>query len=154
MLHDNTAALEALACALKIPLALNDDGVCDLLLNGDALVTFEGSPQETTMRINGVVGDLPDPRSPQALRLLLQANFNGQGTGACSLGLDHVTGEVVLGRSVDVTTLGEAGLEPVVGEFANYLIYWRDNLLRLLSEEAMSAADYPGLMATGPGMLA
>jgi len=60
----------------------------------------------------------------------------------------------VLGRSVDVTTLGEAGLEPVVGEFANYLIYWRDNLLRLLSEEAMSAADHPGLMATGPGMLA
>ncbi len=154
MLNDNTAALHGLATALKIPLAFNNDGVCDLVLNGDALVTFEGDPQDATMCINGVVGTLPDPQEPQALQLLLQANFNGQGTGACSLGLDHVSGEVVLGLRVDVTTLGEAGLQPAVGEFANYLIYWRNNLLRLLSEEAMPSIDRSALMATGPGMLA
>jgi len=153
MLNDNTAALRALATALKIPLAFNEDGVCDLVLNGDALVTFEGDPQDTTMRINGVVGILPDPQDPQALQLLLQANFNGQGTGPCSLGLDHVSGEVVLGLRMDVTTLGETGLEPVVGEFANYLIYWRGNLPRLLREEAMPRFDQ-AFMATAPGMLA
>lgn len=151
---DNTAALQALASTLKIALTFNDDDVCDLVLNGDSLVTLEGNPQGTTLRINGVVGNLPDPQAPQALRLLLQANFNGQGTGPCSLGLDHVSGEVVLGRGVDVTTLGEAGLEPAVGEFANYLIYWRDNLLRLLSEEAMPHIDRSALLAAGPGMLA
>jgi hypothetical protein len=154
MLNDNTAALQSLASALKIALTFNEDDVCDLVLNGDALVTLEGDPQGTTLRINGVVGTLPDPQAPQALQLLLQANFNGQGTGPCSLGLDHVSGEVVLGLRVDVTTLGETGLQPVVGELANYLIYWRDNLLRLLSEESMSGVDRSVLMATISGMLA
>ena len=42
--------------------------------------------------------------------MLLQANFNGQGSGANSLGIDHVSDEVVLGRSVDVCTLGGDGL--------------------------------------------
>ena len=151
---NNTDAIQALAAGVNTPLAFDDEGVCDLVLDGDAIVTLEGDPQGTTLQINGVVGTLPDPQEPQALQLLLQANFNGQGTGACSLGLDHVSGEVVLGLRVDVTTLGEAGLAPVVGEFANYLIYWRDNLLRLLSEEAMPSIDRSALMATGPGMLA
>ena len=151
---NNSAAVQALAALLKISFSLNNDGVCDLVLDGDVLVTLEGHPEATTLHINGVVGPLPDLQSPQALRLLLQANFNGQGTGSCSLGLDHVSDEVVLGRKVDVTTLGEAGLEPVVGEFANYLLYWRDNLLRLLSENEMPSLDRSALMATGPGMLA
>ena len=68
MLNDNTAALQALASALKIALTFNDDDVCDLVLNGDALVTFEGDPQGTTLHINGVVGTLPDPQAPQALQ--------------------------------------------------------------------------------------
>ena len=65
---------------MNIPLTFNDDGVCDIVLNGDALITLEGDPQGTTLRINAVVGALPEPDSPEALRLLLQANFNGQGT--------------------------------------------------------------------------
>ena len=88
----------------NIPLSMNADGVCDLMMNGDALITLEGDPQSTTPRINAVVGVLPEADSPQALRLLLQANFNGQGTGANSLAIDHVSNEVVLGRKVDVTT--------------------------------------------------
>jgi len=151
---DNIHALRELGLTLGITLEFNEDNICDLILDGEGVVTFEGDPQATTLHINGVVGSLADPQSPQALRLLLQANFNGQGTGSCSLGLDHVSDEVVLGRKVDVTTLGEAGLEPVVGEFANYLIYWRDNLLRLLSENTMPSLDHSALMATGPGMFA
>ena len=79
MHHDNSEALRALAATLEIPLSFNDDGVCDLVLNGNALITLEGDPQGTTLRINAVVGALPEPDSPEALRLLLQANFNGQG---------------------------------------------------------------------------
>ena len=103
-------------------------------MNGDALITLEGDPQSTTLRINAVVGVLPEADSPQALRLLLQANFNGQGTGANSLSIDHVSNEVVLGRTVDVTTLGPDGLVKPVREFARYLLYWRRNLLRQVSQ--------------------
>ena len=106
MLQDNTQALQALAATLNIPLSFNAYGVCDVVMNGDALITLEGDPQSTTLRINAVVGVLPEADSPQALRLLLQANFNGQGTGANSLGIDHVSDEVVLGRTVDVIHAG------------------------------------------------
>jgi hypothetical protein len=153
-MSNNTDTLQALAAALNISLTFNDDHVCDLLLDGDALVTLEGDPQGTTLQLNGVIGPLPDPQSPQGLRLLLQANFNGQGTGSCNLGLDHVSDEVVLGRQVDVTTLGEAGLEPVVGEFANYLLYWRANLQRLIAEESTPAANRETFGTSLPGMLA
>ena len=134
MLQDNTQALQALAAMLNIPLSFNDYGVCNVVMNGDALITLECDPQGTTLRLNAVVGVLPEADSPQALRLLLQANFNGQGTGPNSLALDHVSGEVVLGRTVDVSTLGPDGLLQPFREFASYLLYWRRNLLRQVSQ--------------------
>ena len=146
MLQDNTQALQALASTLSIPLSFNAYGVCDVVMNGDALITLEGDPQSTTLRINAVVGVLPEADSPQALRLLLQANFNGQGTGANSLAIDHVSGEVVLGRTVDVTTLGHDGLLQPVREFARYLLYWRRNLLRQVSQATSPAPDGEDLM--------
>jgi hypothetical protein len=141
MLQDNNQALQSLAATLNIPLSFNADGVCDLVMNGDALITLEGDPQSTALRINAVVGVLPEADSPQALRLLLQANFNGQGTGANSLAIDHVSNEVVLGRRVDVSTLGPDGLLKPVREFARYLLYWRRNLLR---QVAQASSPEPG----------
>ena len=46
MHHDNSEALRALAATLEIPLSFNHDGVCDLVLNGNALITLEGDPQD------------------------------------------------------------------------------------------------------------
>ena len=93
-----------------------------------------------------MVGVLPEADSPQALRLLLQANFNGQGTGANSIGIDHVSGEVVLGRTVDVSTLGPDGLLKPVREFARYLLYWRRNLLRQVAQASSPEPDGEDLM--------
>jgi len=149
----NAQALQALAATLNIPLSFNAHGVCDVVMNGDALITLEGEPQGTTLRINAVVGALPESDSPQALRLLLQANFNGQGTGANSLAIDHVSGEVVLGRTVDVTTLGPDGLVKPVREFARYLLYWRRNLLHQVAQACSPEPGGEELMMS-VGMLA
>ncbi len=120
-------------------MSFNEDGVCDLVLNGDVVDHPRRRSQGTTLRINAVVGVLPEPDSPEAMRLLLQANFNGQGTGANSLGIDHVSDEVVLGRAVDVSTLGADGLSTPLREFAAYVLYWRRNLVRQVSEPSPQA---------------
>lgn len=149
MAHNNAEALEAIARMLNLSLSFNSDGVCDLILDDGSVITLEGDPNGTTLRLNGVVGDLPDPESAQALRLLLQANFNGQGTGASSLGLDHVSGEVVLGRSVDVSSLGSDGLVPVLSEFANHLVHWIDRLPSLLGGEPVERRAEPPMFMRG-----
>ena len=139
MSFNNQDALEALAQELKIDLFFNKNGVCDFVIDG-AEVTLEGEPKARELRINAVVGPLADPEDPVALITLLHANFNGQGVGASSLGIDHESGEVVLGQSVNVAQLGDDGLAPVIEDFANYLMYWRQNLGRLVERARGGAA--------------
>lgn len=129
MATNNQEALTALAATLGIDsLTFNSDHVCEILFDDEAVVTLEGRPDESHLRINGLVGDLEDSDSAEALRTLLHANFNGQGVGNASLGMDHVSNEVVLGQTVDVAAIGAAGLAKVLEAFVNYLMYWRENL--------------------------
>ena len=149
MPRDNAAALQHLAQQHGIELCFNDEGVCAILIDGDAVVRLEGEPRGTGLRLSAAVGSLPDPHDPHALRVLLQANFQGQGTGQASLGLDHVSDEVVLGWGLKVDELGPRGLSPALEAFAVQLAYWRHNLLRLISEPApaTSPAQALGLRA-------
>lgn len=140
MSNRNSAALQSLSVSLGIPLAFNSENTCELVLDDETVVTLEGEPEGTSLRINGLVGDLAEPDSAEALRLLLQANYNGQGTGGAALGIDPVGGDVVLGRVVDVSGFGPDDLETVLTEFANYLAFWRDNLNRLTAGEAAGPA--------------
>lgn len=147
--QDNATALQQLATEHAIQLALDEEGSCTILIDGDAAVRFDGEPQGSRLRISAPVGSLPDPHHPHALRVLLQANFQGQATGDASLGLDHVSDEVVLGCGVKVDELGPRGLAPVLEAFAVHLAYWRENLLRLTGEPVPGAhpAPAPGLRA-------
>ena len=146
MVHDNAAAIDHLARHLGIALSFNRDGVCEIIVDGNASITLEGDPQDLSLRINGVVGHLPDPHEPGALRLLLQANFNGQGTGEASLGLDHVSDAVVLGRAVRMDELGHDGLAPVLEAFANELAHWREHLPRLIRDEGAERRSSPSIL--------
>lgn len=149
MAHNNADALDAFGRALNLNLSFNSDGVCDLILDDGTVITLEGDPAGTSLRVNGVVGHLPEPPSAPVLRLLLQANFNGQGTSVSSLGLDHVSGDVVLGRSVDVSTLGSEGLVPVLTEFANHLVHWCDRLPTLVGGESVPRQPTPPVFLRG-----
>lgn len=143
MAHDNAAAIARLAQENGIQLTFNDEGVCTIVIDADAVVRLDGEPQGTRLRISAAVGRLPDPRNAHALRVLLQANFQGQGTGDAALGLDHISDEVVLGCGVKVDELGPRDLAPALEAFAAQLAYWRDNLLRLTSEPAPGPGPDP-----------
>jgi hypothetical protein len=139
MAANNQEALQDLARHLKLSLAFNADNVCDLVVD-DAVITCEGDPDGTTLQMNGIVGDLPDSQDAALLKVLLIANFNGQGVGTARLGMDHISEEIVLGRTIDVTRLPETGLAGELESFANYLHFWRKQLPKSAAEAAQGTA--------------
>lgn len=148
MAQNNAEALADLAKSLGIQLDFDGDHVCELLIDDDIVVALTGDPEGTTLRLTGIVGDLENPDDPQALQFLLQANFNGQGVGDASLGMDHVSQEVVLTQSVGVAALGESGLTGTLEKFVHYLTFWKQNLSKLAA--GMPAAD---LSESTPGAM-
>ena len=147
MPHNNQEALKHLAGELRLEgLQFSSEGLCELEI-GEQTVALWGQPEETALRLSGVAGNLPDSDSPAALRLLLHANYLGQGTGRSTLSLDPVTYEVVLNRVVEVGHLDPGGLVPALEEFVNHLSFWNENLDRLVTEaqreEPAAAAAIP-----------
>jgi hypothetical protein len=147
MARNNAGALADLAASLGIELSFDGDNVCELLIDDETVVALTGDPQGADLRITGIVGDLEDPEDSAALRLLLQANFNGQGVGDASLGMDHVSQEIVLTQSVAVGAFGNQGLAGTLEKFVHYLTFWRQNLTNLAVEGMGDLSDaVPGGM--------
>lgn len=152
MPHNNQEALQDLSRELRLDgLKLSNEGVCELVI-GEQTVAMWGRPEETALRLTGLAGNLPDPDSAPALRLLLHANYLGQGTGRATLSLDPVTDEVILSRVVEVSTLGPEGLVPAVEEFVNHLSFWNENLERLANEAQQPEAGPGAPEKAGAGM--
>jgi hypothetical protein len=147
MAQNNADALAELAASLGIQLSFDGDNVCELLIDDETVVALTGDPEGADLRIMSIVGDLEDPEDPAALRLLLQANFNGQGVGDASLGMDHVSQEIVLTQSVAVGGLGDQGLNGTLEKFVHYLTFWKQNLTNLAAEGVGDLSDaVPGGM--------
>lgn len=128
MARNNADALADLAASLGIQLSFDGDNVCELLIDEDIVVALTGDPEGADLRITGIAGDLDDPDDPAALQLLLQANFNGQGVGDASLGMDHVSQEIVLTQSVAVGALDGQAFASTLEKFVHYLTFWKQNL--------------------------
>ncbi len=70
--------------------------------------------------------------SPGAARLreiavqLLEANYLGAGTGGCTIGVHHESGEVVISSSINAYGLTADGLAGVVGGFLDTASHWAE----------------------------
>ncbi|GEP44652.1 type III secretion system chaperone [Brevifollis gellanilyticus] len=134
MTTNNLQALEALSVTLGLPLAFNQDNTCDLVID-EAEVALRGDPASHVLKLSAVIGTLENNESPAGLKMLLKANFQGQGVGGACLSMDHLSEDVVLCQSVDVSHLGPEGVAPVLEKFVNYLEFWQANLARLTADD-------------------
>jgi hypothetical protein len=67
--------------------------------------------------------------------------------GDASLGMDHVSQEIVLTQSVAVGAFGNQGLAGTLEKFVHYLTFWRQNLTNLAVEGMGDLSDaVPGGM--------
>ncbi len=75
------------------------------------------------------IGECPHVKREELFMQLMKANFLGQGTGGATLGLDaeekFLTLSSVLPYDMNYKTFKDA-----LEDFANYLDYWREELIR------------------------
>ena len=77
--------------------------------------------------INAEMGTLPDEEVEPFCQYLLFANYLGQGTGNCSIGLRPDKQTITLTRTVD-KEVDYLTFKEVIEEFVNYLDYWKDHI--------------------------
>lgn len=130
-MHDSQDALKQFGTRIGLPhLKLNDDRLCELTVGDGLEIFFEGTDKDRELRLNGRVGALPGADA-EVLRALLVANYNGQATGASALALDPMSGELILGRTIDVGPLDPAAFADEVETFLKYLSFWTGHLATL-----------------------
>jgi hypothetical protein len=109
--------------------ALGRNGVCALNVEG-LEIFFHGDPDETNLRITGVVGDLHAGGLPLA-RMLLELNWGGALNGPSAFAADPVTGDVLLTRELPVGDMASQEFFAAVEDFVARVEFWSDYLSRL-----------------------
>ncbi len=75
------------------------------------------------------IGACPIPRREELFILLMKANFLGQGTGGAAIALDENENFLTL-SSVLPYDMNYKMFKDALEDFANYLDYWREELIR------------------------
>ena len=121
-------ALRQFGTRIGLPnLKLGGDRTCSLTVGDGLELFFEGTDRDDELRLNGRVGDLHGADA-SVLRTLLVANYNGQATGAASLAIDPMSGEVMLGQRLAVGPMDAEGFASAVETFVKYLAFWTEHL--------------------------
>ena len=93
--------IAGMAQRLGLSVELNDEGACRLVFEEKYVVDFQvPEDEQSRFYISSTVGQAEEP-SEADLRMLLDANLFGQGTGEAVLCVDWDLGEILLQRSFD-----------------------------------------------------
>jgi hypothetical protein len=78
----------------------------------------------------------PDKKKEELFTHLMRANLLGQGTGGARIGID--TQEKFLTLSLGLPyEMNYQSFKETVEDFANYLIFWRDEVTKLVNERSV-----------------
>lgn len=123
-MQDVEDALRQFGARIGLPsVKFNGDGICELTVGDGLEVFFEKTKRDNELRLNGRVG-APQSGGTEVLRALLVANYGGHGTGNAALGVDPVSGEVILGQLIDVAASDVGAFADTVEAFLKYLKFW------------------------------
>ena len=113
-----------------IPLALNEAGTVSLAVESGPVLHLEHDPQADVLHCYVVLGQTPaDPMRRQAVfREMLAANAFGRDTGGSTLGLDEVTGELLLSRRLELAHADTAWLRTVMESMVAVARHWQQRL--------------------------
>lgn len=121
--------VEELGAALQVAgLALNENRMAALQI-GSLKVTLEGTPLDDAVLIYSPVGALPESGRESLYATLLTAHLYYQEMGeGCCLGVDSVSGEIVLSRRLSLAGVDAGRLQEVLNEFVNWAEHWTSRL--------------------------
>ncbi|MEJ0019479.1 MAG: type III secretion system chaperone [Acetobacteraceae bacterium] len=117
-------------------LSLDEEGYCCLVVDQDNVVNIELDEAAPRLLFYSIVGRPAEGR----YKLLLEANYLGQGTGGGTLGLQPGSGAIVLSREVPLALLDVPTFSTALERFINLTEFWT----RRLGEPAadLAALEY------------
>ena len=121
-----------LAQALDLPVPRkNKLSGFEFQLSDDLVLTF--TEKDPGFFIFSVVGPPPTQKKEEAFIYFMKANLLGQGTGGQVLGLDAEEKFLTLSRLIQYD-MNYQHFKDLVEDFANYVLYWREEANRLQKE--------------------
>jgi hypothetical protein len=126
-MRDATEALERLGVHIGLgPLALDEEGVCGLVIGEDTEILLSGEADAEVLQLTGVVGDLRDDDAALAVRLL-ELNA-GDSNVPAAFAADPLTGEILLSRQLVLNEMSLEHLLEIVEEFVERVEFWTEHL--------------------------
>ncbi|KZK91162.1 Tir chaperone protein (CesT) [Pseudovibrio sp. Ad5] len=127
-------------------LKLDTENICSLTVDGEIEVFFQVLDfNANVVRLNSRLASLNNV--PKSLYLhLLEANYNGMGTGHAALSINQRSSEVLLTQAIQVDNLSVEEFAETVKLFVKYTSFWVHELVELAkfpSDEPVPVQDMP-----------
>ena len=125
--------------AIGMPeLELDEENRCNLTFD-EVAVSFELSPDEASVYLYSYLGDVAGNDSKAVFAALLDANYLFRGTLGATMGVDEVSGRVVIIRSEDLSTLRLSRFQSLVEEFVNLAELWQNRPVEFPAQTAQES---------------
>ncbi|MGE8547233.1 type III secretion system chaperone [Alcaligenes sp. Marseille-Q7550] len=138
------------------PLAFSEAGTLALAFEAGPTVQLEHDSLIDAIHCYVVLGQAPaDPDARQdVFRRMLAANVFGHDTDGATLGLDEVTGELILSRRLELSYADTARLRAMLESMVPLALDWQQRLAGAPVDDAMdiSAAEMGNLPDPGFGL--
>jgi hypothetical protein len=121
--------LNDLLVTLKLPaLEFDSNGCARMLFNGQVTVNFECDAITARLDLYSDLGRLPAQGCEALYRTLLEANLFGVQTRGATLSVDSRQNQVVLSRTVLVSSLGLSLISQILQDFIDCAGHWQSRL--------------------------
>lgn len=109
-------------------LALDDEGVCQLVFDGTTAVDVERSPDGGALHLHSALGPVPSGAGFTFYSMLLAANYFGGQTGGNVLAVLPVEGTVFLCRTAPLEGVDPEEFALMLGEFVRQVRKWTERV--------------------------
>lgn len=142
MLASGKEALTAFGKAAGLgALTFGHDGICQVGIGENLIVEIEEDANDGTIRLNAPLRPVGDADF-SVLATLLEANFNGDGTGLAALAINYASGDIVLCQAIEPKRHDAKSFVAEMDRFIRTAQFWLDRAA-MLRPTLRDTADTP-----------
>ncbi len=130
-----------------IPLALDEAGLCHLVINDEHVINLETGDGDNFFLYSQVM-ELPDRGNETLYQTLLKANLYGKRTQGLVFALDSHGTQVILFKELLGANTDFVAYYDTLQLFVNQLVYWKQELAKVSDP---TASSQEGPKGKGPG---
>lgn len=122
--------------------------VIRIWINDQHLIHLRNSPDEKLFYLYAKVSSLPpQPHQVKIYETLLEANLFGKQTGLAVLAIQIKSNSIILMRTFETSVTTFESYSRGFQDFMNYLVYWKEEMQRLITTLPDSHEDLLNIMS-------